>query len=88
MGGEQESVAALHTPADPANIPYDVESQGVATRVNQESNPQISGPLWPLPQVAGSGPRHPLKRVPVLRWRLSASGVTRRTRVEPALVCG
>jgi hypothetical protein len=32
MDGEQGSVAALRTPADPANIPHDVESRGRLAR--------------------------------------------------------
>ena len=38
-------VVALRTPGDPANIPHDVENQGVATGIDQQPNPQISGPF-------------------------------------------
>jgi len=50
----QRVVVVLPTPGDPANIPHDVEDRGVATRIDQEPNPQISGPFWPPPQVADS----------------------------------
>jgi hypothetical protein len=56
-------VRVLRTPRDPANIPHDIENRGVATGINQEPNPQISGRFRPPPEVADSA------RGTLSRWR-------------------
>jgi hypothetical protein len=42
------------TPGDPVFIPHDVENRGVATGIDQEPDPQISGTLLPPPQITDS----------------------------------
>ena len=42
------------TPGDPVSIPHDVENRGVATGINQQLNPQVSGPSRVPPQVTES----------------------------------
>ena len=41
-------------PGEPVFIPHDVENRGVATGIDQEPNPQISGTFPPPPQVIDS----------------------------------
>jgi hypothetical protein len=38
--------------SDPALIPHDIENRGVATGIDPQLNPQISGPFPPPHQVA------------------------------------
>jgi hypothetical protein len=47
-------VVASATPFDPASIPHDIEDRGVATRIDQERNPPVSGNFRRSPQVTES----------------------------------
>jgi hypothetical protein len=44
-------------PVSPPNIPHDIENRGVATGIDQELNPQVSGRFPPPPQVTESARR-------------------------------
>jgi len=54
---------SLGHPFDPVTIPHDIENRGVATRIDQERNPQVSGAFQRSPQVRGSA------RLNLSRWR-------------------
>jgi hypothetical protein len=54
---------SLGHPFDPVTIPHDIENRGVATRIDQERNPQVSGAFQRSPQVTGSA------RLNLSRWR-------------------
>jgi hypothetical protein len=54
---------SLGHPFDPVSIPHDIEKRGVATRIDQERNPQVSGAFQPSPQVTESA------RLNLSRWR-------------------
>jgi len=54
---------SLGHPFDPVSIPHDIENRRVATRVNQERNPQVSGDFHRSPQVTESA------RLNLSRWR-------------------
>jgi hypothetical protein len=62
-GPKQGGCSPPHT-SNPVNIPHDVENRGVATRFDQELNPQISGPSRVPLQVTESA------RLNLSRWRL------------------
>jgi hypothetical protein len=48
---------------DPVLIPHDVEKRGVLTRIDPESNSQVSAPFPPPPQITDSA------RLNLSRWR-------------------
>jgi hypothetical protein len=53
-----------HTrPGDPVNILHDIEDRGVATGIDQELMPQVSGPIPPAPLVTEPA------RLNLSRWR-------------------
>ena len=54
---------SLGHPFDPVTIPHDIENRRVATRIDQERNPQVSGAFQRSPQVTGSA------RLNLSRWR-------------------
>ena len=54
---------SLGHPFDPVTIPHDIENRGVATRIDQERNPQVSGAFQRSPQVTESA------RLNLSRWR-------------------
>jgi hypothetical protein len=49
--GRKGGDSAPHA-GDPALIPHDIENRGVATGIDRQLNPQISGPFPPPHQVA------------------------------------
>jgi hypothetical protein len=56
-------VVASANALDPVSIPHDIENRRVATRIDQERNPQVSGAFQRSPQVTGSA------RLNLSRWR-------------------
>jgi hypothetical protein len=50
-------------PFDPASIPHGIENRGVATRIDEERNPQVSGAFRRPPQITESA------RLNLSRWR-------------------
>src|SRR6266508_2869524 len=63
VGGPTQRGCSPPHATDPVNIPHDVENRRVATRFDQELNPQISGPSRVPPQVTESA------RLNLSRWR-------------------
>jgi hypothetical protein len=63
VGGPTQGGCSPPHATDPVNIPHDVENRRVATRFDQELNPQISGPSRVPPQVTESA------RLNLSRWR-------------------
>jgi hypothetical protein len=51
------------SPGDPVSIPHDIENRGVATRIDQQRNPQVSGAFQRSTQVTESA------RLNLSRWR-------------------
>jgi hypothetical protein len=54
VGGPPQGGCSPPRAIDPVNIPHDVENRRVATRFDQELNPQINGPSRVPPQVMES----------------------------------
>jgi hypothetical protein len=54
---------SLGHPFDPVSIPHDIENRGVATRIDQERNPPVSGAFQRSPQVTEAA------RLNLSRWR-------------------
>ena len=59
----QKGGCSAPPPFDPVSIPHDIEKRGVATGIDQERNPQVSGPIPPPPQVTEPA------RLNLSRWR-------------------
>ena len=69
-------------PFDSVSIPNDIEDREIATGIDQEAAPQVSGAVPPSAAGHEIGPGHPLKVKTRVRTPLGIRGQTYRSRAQ------